>query len=285
MTDILWTTLRIVIMVYIGFSAYLFVMQAKYVYFPDRLVDATPALAGMAFESVSLQSGEETVSAWFVPAPAAGEPRDAAADVADMAVLICHGNAGDMGDRIGTIETFHRLGFNVLIFDYRGYGLSSGKPTEAGTYADAASAWAYLTEERGFAPERIVVFGRSLGAGVASWLAARHAPGLLVLESAFTSVPEMGAVVYPLLPVRWLCRIKYDSAARMADIRCPVVVAHSPEDRTVPFRFGERLYELANEPKLFVEMSGGHNSGGLDIDPDYQRRLVEFLAAHRTVRR
>jgi fermentation-respiration switch protein FrsA (DUF1100 family) len=226
----------------------------------------------MDFEGVELRTEDgETIAAWFVPAPG-GLPRGT--------VLFCHGNAGNIGDRIGSIATFHNLKMDVLIFDYRGYGQSTGKPSEKGTYRDAMAAWSYLTEERGLRPGQIAVFGRSLGGGVASWLAARTQPGALVLESAFTSAGDMATKMFPLLPGKLVCRFRYDSLAQLKEIRAPVLIAHSRDDTMIPIKYGRRLFEAAREPKRFVEMAGDHNAGGLDVDPEYQRVFREFMDQH-----
>jgi len=252
-------------------TLYVALAQSKYVYYPDRHIAATPAMVGLAFEVLAIGTEDgETLQAWFVPCLTDGAP-------AKRTILFCHGNAGNIGDRVGSLATFHRLGFNVLIFDYRGYGESSGAPTEAGTYKDALACWDYLVDQRGTLPEDIVVFGRSLGGAVASWIAAHADPGALVLESVFASAPEMAAMLFPFLPIRLFCRFKYDNKRVIANVHCPVLVAHSRDDHTCPYDQGFAVYEAAHEPKQFVEISGDHNDGGLDSNPEYQDALVQFL--------
>jgi len=269
---LLWSIVRIGIAVYAGTCLLVLFRQSRYVYYPDKRVDIVPSQMDMEFEDVRLETSDgETLGAWFVPT-ASGAP-DAAT------ILFCHGNAGDIGDRVGSLRTFHDLGLNVLIFDYRGYGDSTGKPSEKGTYRDVKAAWDYLSEERKIAPGRIVVFGRSLGGSVASWLAPQVEAGALILESTFTSAPDMASQMFPFLPVRWLTRFRYDTLARMKDIKCPVLVAHSRRDQMIPFSHAKRIFEAANEPKKFVEFPGGHNDGGLDISPEYQKELKKFVDA------
>jgi len=270
--EFLWSVARIGIAVYCGLCLLVLFRQSRYVYYPDKRVDTVPSQMGMAFEEVTLRSADgETLGAWYVPA--ASNATD------DVTILFCHGNAGDIGDRVGSIRTFHDLGFNVMIFDYRGYGTSTGRPTEKGTYLDARAAWDHLVEDRGILPGRIAVFGRSLGGSVASCLAEQTAPGMLILESTFTSAPDMAARMFPFLPVRWLTRFRYDTVARMKNIKCPVMVAHSRQDEMIPFLHGRRIFEAANEPRKFVEFPGGHNDGGFDISPEYQRELLKFVEA------
>jgi len=247
--------------------------QGRYVYFPDRNVAITPARLGMAFEDLRLQSEDgETVHAWHVPAPERERDKENR-----LTILFCHGNAGDIGDRVDTIQTFHKLGFAVLIFDYRGYGESTGKTTEKGTYLDALAAWNHLVNTKGVPADGIVIFGRSLGGAVATWLAARRTPRALVVESTFSSAPDMAAKMFPFLPVKLFCSFHYDSVAAIRKVDCPAMVAHSRQDSMIPFTQGRRIFEAAREPKLFVELQGDHNAGGIDIDPSYQKLLFRFV--------
>jgi uncharacterized protein len=188
-----------------------------------------PGLRGAAHRTAD---GEE-LDAWFVPAR-----RERAV------LLFFHGNAGNISHRLDSLRIFHGLGLSVLIIDYRGYGRSTGRPTEQGTYEDARAAWRHLVEERGVPPERIVVFGRSLGGAVAAWLAARTRPAGLIVESAFRSVPSLRPRLYWFLPVRRLARSSTRwSAAR--PVQAPVLVVHSREDEIIPFRHGEALFAAA----------------------------------------
>jgi fermentation-respiration switch protein FrsA (DUF1100 family) len=192
-------------------------------------------------------------------------------------VLFCHGNAGNISHRLDSIRLFHELGLSVLIFDYRGYGQSSGKPTEKGTYRDADAAWHYLVTLRGILPGHIILFGRSLGAPIAADLATRQSAAAVILESAFTSVPDVAAKFYPWLPVRWLSRYQYNTRKKLASIHSPVMIVHSRDDEIIEYANGERLFEAANEPKQFLELRGGHNDGFMVSGKDYIRGLNNFL--------
>lgn len=268
--QMLMTIAVIILIFFVASTTYVALRQSRYIYVPDRDVSATPLDAGLQFEDLSLKTDDgETVKAWYVPS--------GNADDGTKTILFCHGNAGDMGDRIWSLQTFNKLGFNTLIFDYRGYGESSGEPTEQGTYLDVLACWDCLVNERGVRPKNIVVFGRSLGGAIASRMAANANPGALVLESVFSSVPDMAHKMFPYLPVGLFCRFKYDNVANVARVKCPVLVAHSREDHTCPFSQGQKVFAAANEPKQFVEIKGGHNDGGLDSNPDYQEKLVKFL--------
>jgi uncharacterized protein len=273
MTGIAWSAVKIALAVYIGLSILLYFMQSKYVFYPRRKLMRTPVDEGLYCENVlcTTQDGE-TVAGWYVPG--------AGYKSTGKAVMLCHGNAENMGDRVETILTFQRMGYDTLVFDYRGYGSSTGRPTEEGTYLDALAAWNYLKGEKSIPADRIVVYGCSLGGAVATWLAAQVHPGVLVLESTFTSAPDMARRIYPYLPVKLICRFQYNSLSLINKVRCPVFIAHSPQDEMIPWEHGRALFDKAREPKKMFSMSGGHNDGGLDADSEYQRELKAFLAEH-----
>jgi len=246
-----------------------FAFQPRLVYFPqvERELTATPRVAGLDYEDVSLRTTDGvTLHGWWVPA------RDARGTV-----LILHGNAGNISHRIGYLTMFNRLGYASLVIDYRGYGKSGGVPSEEGTYRDAEAAWQHLIEARKLKPQDIVLVGESLGGGVATWLALRQPPRALVLASCFTSVPDLGAQVYPWLPVRRLARIKYDNLSRIAKIAAPVLIAHSRDDDIVPFSQGQALFAMAREPKQFLEMHGGHNDGFIYTREEWIAAFGAFL--------
>lgn len=276
MRKMLTSLLTILALAYGGFAMLLFLLQDKLAYYPQlgREIHSTPREHGMEYEALTLATSDgERLDAWFVPA-----------SQAHGVVLILHGNAGNISQRMDSIAMFHRLGYGVLIFDYRGYGRSSGKPSEAGLYRDARTAWEYLIRQRGISPRRIVLFGESLGGAVAAWLAAQlgeqERPGALVLSSVFTSVPDLAADLYPWLPARWLARLHYDTRAALARTGSPVLVAHSPDDEIIPFRHGQRLFEAAPGPKVFLQLSGGHNDGFIFMRPDWVDALAGFLRKH-----
>ena len=262
--------LFVIVCVYCALALYVFLMQPRLIYYPDmptRTLEATPEVVGLDFESVALDTIDgESLHAWFIPHSGARGT-----------LLFAHGNAGNISHRLDSIRFFHELGLNVLIFDYRGYGQSSGKPGEDGTYRDAEAAWAYLTGTRRIAPGKIILFGRSLGAAVIADLATRVEPAAVILESAFFSVPDMAATIYPWLPVRWLASYRYDNGEKVSRIKRPLLVIHSRRDEIIPFEQGERLFQAANEPKQFLELRGRHNDGFYVSREAYTRSMGEFL--------
>ncbi len=237
-------------------------------YYPIRDLEATPDLAGMDYQEVETAAEDGVrIHGWWIPA-AAGR----------ATVLFCHGNAGNISHRLESVAVFHRLGLNVLIFDYRGFGRSEGSPDEEGTYLDAAAAYRLLREERGIDPERTIIFGRSLGGAVAIELARRTEAAALIVESTFTSAADMGKLIYPFLPIRLLIRNRYDSLAKVGGLDLPVLVIHSPDDELVPFEMGERLFRAAaGEPKEFFPISGGHGDGFLVTGEAYSKGIDSFL--------
>jgi uncharacterized protein len=222
------------------------------VYHPDRVLSATGAALGRPFEDVSFKASDGAeLNGWFFPA-AANSPR------ARFVVVLCHGNAGNISHRLDTCVALLATGVNVFVFDYRGYGRSQGRPSEEGTYRDAQAAYQWL-RQKGFPATNIIAFGESLGGGVAAELAAREPIGGLVLQSTFTSIPDMGADLFPWLPVRWLGTIRYDTRSKLPHLKVPVLVMHSPADDLIGFQHGQRNFAAANEPKLFWELKGDHN--------------------------
>ena len=268
-----WANILLIAVLGYGFMlVFLYFYQNRLLFLPNlpsRNVERSPSAVGLSYEPVDLVTSDNIhLDGWFIPAP---EKRGV--------ILFCHGNAGNISHRLDSLLLFHRLGFSTLIFDYRGYGRSKGRPSEAGTYLDAKAAWQYLTRERSIAPSRIILFGRSLGAAVAAHQAALHTPGALIVESCFTSVPDMAAELYPFLPARWLSRLDYNVQQQLQRVSCPVLVVHSRDDEIIPFRHGRALYAAANEPKQFLELHGGHNDGFLLAGRTYAQELDRFLSA------
>lgn len=272
MPRMLLDVLIAVAIAYAGVLAFVFAFQSRLVYYPQigREVAVTPQAYGLAFETVEIATEDgEKLHAWWVPAAGARGT-----------VLIFHGNAGNISHRLDYLLMFGRLRHSTLIIDYRGYGKSTGSPSEEGTYRDALAAWRHLTEKRNVRPAEIVIFGESLGGAVASWLAARHTPRALVLASTFTSVIDLGAQVYWFLPVRLVSRFRYDSRANLKTIKAPVLIAHSRDDDIIPFAHGQKLFAAAGEPKQFLEMRGGHNEGFIFVRDEWVRMLAGFLERH-----
>jgi len=260
-------------LVAVGYAVMLvgmYAFQSRLIFFPNtpsRAVGPGPDSIGLAFETVEILTDDGIrLEAWYVPARG---PRGT--------VLFFHGNAGNISHRLDSLKVFNQLDLSTLIFDYRGYGGSEGKASEAGIYSDAEAAWHHLTEDRGTPAAEIVLFGRSLGAAVAASVAGRHRPGALIIESGFVSVPDMAAELYPWLPARRLARIGFPTGDFLQSASCPVLVVHSRDDEIIPFDHGLRLFGMAREPKQFLELRGGHNDGFLVSGQRYIDGLDAFF--------
>jgi len=241
--------------------------QPKMLFFPTRELTSTPQRWGLAYRDVAIHTDDGvTLDGWYVPAKGA-----------TRTLLFFHGNAGNISDRGTSLTVFHSLGLNVLMIDYRGYGRSDGTPDEAGLYRDARAAWRYLTDTRGVPADRIIVAGRSLGGAVATDLAARVRPEALVLESTFDSMADVARHYLPLISRLVRLRYRFDSAAKISAIRCPLLMLHSPDDDVIPFELGRKLFAAAPDPKHFVRLKGDHNSGFLVSEAVYRAAWTTFL--------
>ena len=237
------------------------------VYVPLRVMDRSPAEVGLVFEDVEFFAEDAVrLHGWWIPHPQARGT-----------IIYCHGNGANIANRVDLCADLHRLGVNVFIFDYRGYGRSKGWPSEQGTYRDARAAFEVVRAryEDAEAPP-VIVYGASLGGPIAAQLALDKPVKGLVLEASFPSTVELGRILYPWLPVRWIARYRYDAAAKVEQCRLPKLFASSSEDQLVPFELGRALYDQAAEPKEFVELRGPHDEGGWNYTPAYWSALEKF---------
>jgi len=263
--------IAIPIALYLLFIVNLYLVQARHIYCPTAEITTTPDKHGLKFESVDFKTSDSLMlHGWFVPRPTVDREKE-------RVLLFFHGNTGNISDCITTLEMFHHLGLATFIFDYRGYGQSQGSPSEQGTYDDAEAAWEYLLRDRGINSKDVIVLGRSLGAAIAAAQAARHQPGALVIESTFTSAPALAAEMFRIFPARLMSRFKYSVKDNVTKVRCPILIVHSNDDEVIPFHHGKRLYDAANEPKAFMEISGEHAQGFQTSGQQYIDGLKQFL--------
>ena len=243
--------------------------ERSQVYHPTRALETTGRELRRPFEDVEFRASDGVrLHGWFFPA-------DAASPRARWAVLVCHGNGGNLSHRLDLCAALLQTGVAVFLFDYRGYGRSAGRPGEEGTYRDAQAAHAWL-RQKGFPGERIIAFGESLGGGVASELALREPLGGIVLQGTFSSIADIGAELFPWLPVRWFNTIRYDTRAKLPRIQVPVLVMHSRQDTLTRFAHAEANFAAANEPKLLWELTGDHNEAVEDA-PHFVAGFEQFL--------
>ncbi len=245
----------------------LYLLQERMVFQPFGVITETPEQIALEFENLIIDTDDgEKVHAWFVPGLNA-----------KCTVLFCHGNAGNLSHRLDTVKVFNDLGINFCVFDYRGYGSSTGTCSEEGLYKDSEAVWKYLVEEREIPSDRILIDGRSLGGAVAARLAGKVNPAGLILESAFASIPDMAPKMSMFYPVEKLTRIKMPTANYVQDVKCPVLILHSSEDEVVHYDHSKILYEHAPEPKNMVDLAGDHNNCYFISEPDYKKAIREFI--------
>lgn len=239
-----------------------------FVYHPAPWIDRDWArVSGLPLQEVWLQAEDGTkLFGWYVENRAT-----------PVVLLWCHGNAGNIIHRLENLVELYRLGFSVLLFDYRGYGRSQGRPTEEGMYQDALAAYDYLASERQIAPERLLLFGRSLGGAVAGYVASRKPAAGLILESVFPSIAAVARAHYFGLPVDWLLGAEFNLADRLAALSLPVLVVHGDRDDIIPIELGRQVFDAAREPKAFYLVPGAdHNDLYVVGGRAYFQRLRQF---------
>ncbi len=252
------------IALYLGVAGLLYTYQRDYLYFPDtRRPVATPENVP-SFKEVELVTADGLrLLAWYVPPPE-GRP----------VLLYFHGNGGHVGYRWDRLSRFAASGLGVLMPEYRGYGGNEGQPSEAGFFADADVAMAFLEKER-IPPDRIVVYGASLGTGVATRVASEYQVAALVLEAPFTSITAMAAAQFPYLPVSLMLKDRFDSLSRIARVRAPILIMQGAQDQIVPPALGRELFAAAPEPKEFWSSPDGGHDDLFDFGAD--ETVLDFL--------
>ncbi len=260
--------ISLLLIAYLGLGLVLYFMQPSFAFSPTRKVLYNPGDIGLEYEKIQFRTPDHLVlSGWYIPA------KDA-----QFTILLCHGNGGNIAYTLDSIITFNELGLNCLIFDYRGYGASQGKPTEEGTYIDVQAAYDWLIKEKKLQPSDIILCGKSLGGSIAAHLASNVDARGLIIESSFTSYADIGQKFYPYMPVRLFARYGFKTRDYLKKVNCPVLIIHSRSDEIVPFELGLRLYEeAAKEPKEFLEIFGGHNDGFLHSGQVYREGLNNWI--------
>ncbi len=244
----------------------LYVQQEQLLYQPDAQIARTPTQAGMSHRELTLTTDDgETLRGWWIPARAARGT-----------LLFFHGNAGNRGDRVESVGFFRDLGMNVLIVDYRGYGGSTGTPAETGTYADARTTWD-AAMARGATPETTVIYGRSMGGAIAAYLATERIAAGLILDSTFTSIPDLAQELYPLFAFDFLIRNKYPTRDHLERSTVPTLLLHSPHDTLIPFHHGQSLRDVAGPRGTFAPLRGDHNASAVTRGPGYRAAVLAFL--------
>ncbi len=254
------------IIVAILFVVYVRYLENKSVFYPARPLFSTPQELGLAFEDVYMQTQDHIkIHGWLIQNPSA-----------KATLIFFHGNAGNIGDRLGKIDLFYKMGLNVLIIDYRGYGKSKGYPTEKGAYKDALAAYDYLQTRKDLSGKGVVGYGASLGGAIAVDLASKRELTCLILDSTFSSAVDMAKHIYPFVP-SFLIKTRLDSEKKIKNITVPKLFIHSIDDRTVPIALGKKLYEAAPGSKEFIEIRGDHNDGHIHDENKVRDGISRFL--------
>lgn len=240
----------------------------KSLYVPSRVIDATPAEVGLAFEDVDFVAEDGVrLHGWWIPNPQARGT-----------ILYCHGNGNNIANRVELCRDLHELGVNIFIFDYRGYGRSRGWSTEQGTYRDARAAYEVVRARYGDSEQPpVIVYGASLGAAIAAQLALDKPVAGAIFEAGFSSIVDVGERIYPWMPVRWILQFRYEADRRVANVRAPKLFAHSKEDQLIPYELGRKLFDAAAAPKEFFELSGPHEEAGWNNKPSFWPALSAFV--------
>lgn len=251
-----------------GFFLFIRWFERANLYMPFRQIEAYPDRFGMDYEEYFYQTPDgEELNAWYLPSPQRGY----------FTLIYFHGNAGNISHRLQKIDSFLRRGINVFIFDYRGYGKSSGSPSEEGVYIDARASYDFIKKTKNLDPGEIILYGKSLGGSIASHLATEVTPAGIVMNSTFTSVEGMARIIFPFLPVRHFLSSEYNSVENVKKIECPLLIMHSPSDEIVPFRMGEELYAAGKGDKRFCRTSGGHNEMSVEEVEEVADCVASFL--------
>lgn len=271
---LLLTLVGVMVILYLAISVFLFLQQARFIFFPLPLIETTPSAFGLPYEEVwlTVPNGKqpERIHGWWIPAVGTGT------------LLYLHGNGVNIGANVAQAARFHRLGLSVLLIDYRGYGQSEGAfPSEAQVYQDAQTAWNYLTQDRTILPQQILIYGHSLGGAIAVQLAIQNpdAAGLIV-QSSFTSIREMidRTTPFGVFPVDWILTQRFASIQKISFLQMPLLVIHGMADEQIPFEMSKGLYNAAPDPKqLYLVPDAGHNDVA-EIAGDSYLQVVQRFA-------
>lgn len=258
--------LILIVTVVVSLVAFVRYFEANSIFHPTREMPVTPEFIGLDFEDIYFKTEDHLLlNGWFIKS-----------NSSRAVLLYFHGNAGNISHRLEKIVLFYNLGLNVLIMDYRGYGKSQGRPTEAGLYRDAVAAYDYLLTREDIDHQKIIDYGDSLGGAVAVDLAARRKVACLVADSSFSSSADIAKTIFPFVP-SFLLKTKMDSVSKVKTLSVPKLFIHSVNDEIIPFRLGKRLFDAACAPKEFLEITGGHNTSHIDSQQKWTQGLSEFF--------
>ena len=251
--------------------AFLSIRYLEYstLYIPFHDVITTPEIIGLDFEDVYFKTEDNVaLNGWFIKSPGA-----------KATLVFSHGNGGNISHRLEKTAFFHRLGLNVFLFDYRGYGKSKGRPSEEGLYRDARAAFDYVARRPDVDKRKIISYGESLGGAAAIDLATHRAVACVIADSTLSTAQDVGKLLYPFIPA-FLFASKFDSLTKVRTITAPKLFIHSEGDEIIPFRFGQALFNAAAEPKEFLPIRGSHNTGFIECRESIEKTVLPYLKKH-----
>ncbi len=264
----IWFIVITLLSLYLLITLVLWGSQKGMIFSPGKEIFRTPEDEGIEFEDIDLHTPDGlTLNAWYIPKSGSTK-----------CILFCHGNAGSLSSRVDTIKLLNEMGFSIFIFDYRGFGISEGSPSEKGCYIDTETALDYMQNDLRISQENIVIWGRSLGGPIAAYIAGKGSFYACVLESTFTSIREMAVHKFKLFPTAQLLRFNFPTIEYLKQIKNPILIVHSPDDEMIPYVMGERLFKSASEPKQFLKLHGDHNNCYFDSIEEYQKAIKSFMS-------
>lgn len=272
----LWVILILVLSCYVGAVGWFRANESRLLYVPTKGLSVRPYNANLNYQQVEIKTTDGVKLVCLV-VPAL--PQDSSA----FWLLFLHGNRGNALSEahVERYKLLQDLGFNILAVDYRGYGNSDGEPSEAGLYQDAEAGYSYLRTMKSVPPDRILIYGHSLGSGVAIELATRVPAAGLIVEGAYKSIPAIGQEVYPYVPINLIATNRFESIEKIALIKAPKLFIHAVDDEVIPITHGRALYDKASPPKILLEVSGGHTDAAVKDKPKFQIGITKFV--HETI--
>ena len=268
---LLKSVVRITLGVLIGATLFLVFSEKRLIYYPAAEVEVTPKALGLPFEEVAIDVEPGVrIHGWFIKA--AKEPSVAT-------VLFSHGNAGNIADRLDRVLRWREVGADFLLYDYRGYGRSTGSPDEEGTYRDGRAAYDYLVNARQVDPARLILMGESLGCAISIQLAIERKAAGLAIEAPFASIARMANAIYPFLPLGSFIRTRYENLKKIPQLKMPLLVVQGTRDEVIPVAQGKMVFEAAPQPKEYLAIEGaGHNDVYVIGGARYRSTLADFIA-------
>lgn len=253
----------------------MYIFQRYLIFLPSSDLMITPDQAGLQAQDLWMDTEDgERLHGWIFPK-----------EEAEYIIILSHGNAGNISGRIDIAKFLNELGLAVILYDYRGYGKSSGKPSEEGMYLDVEAVANFVKTEIGYSEKQMIMYGRSLGGAVASFAATRFNVGGLVLDSTFRNLKLMVKDLYPFVPAS-LARYEFSTESYLKQVSVPVMIMHSPKDEIADISQGKYLYDLAEKPKKFVELRGGHNENfhaSTDILRESWKEFLRIIVDYQNI--